>query len=62
MAAVTIYKANGDVLLTYTDANQLEMEAGTLKFYSKMGFHGPGKQQIRTNLPFIVVEEVRDQD
>lgn len=57
IAVVTIYKGNGDVLLTYMDATHLQTEAGILTFNRQVGYAGPGRQQIRTNMEFFVVEQ-----
>ena len=55
MAEVTLYKP--DATVRYPDATNLAVENGVLTFSVEKDATHPFEQKIRTNVPFVVMEE-----
>ena len=57
MAEVTLYKP--DATVRFPDATDLKVEGGVLTFSVQKDATHPFAQKIRTNVPFVVMEEVK---
>ncbi len=57
MAEVTLYKP--DATVRYPDAADLNVEGGVLTFSIQKDATHPFAQKVRTNVPFLVIEEVK---
>ena len=57
MAEITLYKP--DATVRYPDAQDPVVEAGVLTFSVQKDATHPFAQKIRTNVPFLVMEETK---